>query len=71
MTNKAMKVGKEQEALLDALIAGCEGPQDILGEHGLLKALQKRLMERALNAELTHHLGYVGTSHSTPNGRLK
>jgi hypothetical protein len=23
MTNKAMKVGKEQEALLDALIAGC------------------------------------------------
>ena len=37
MTNKAMKVGKEQEALLDALIAGCEGPQDILGEHGLLK----------------------------------
>ena len=70
MTNKAMKVGKEQEALLDALIAGCEGPQDILGEHGLLKALQKRLMERALNAELTHHLGYECNARSdTPNSR--
>ena len=47
MTDKAMKVGKEQEALLDALIAGCEGPQDILGEHGLLKALHKRLAATA------------------------
>lgn len=50
MTDKQMKVGKEQEALLDALIAGCESPEDILGQHGLLKELQKRLMERALKA---------------------
>jgi transposase-like protein len=32
-------------------------PQDILGEHGLLKQLTKRLVERVLEAELTAHLG--------------
>jgi putative transposase len=64
MTDKQMKVGKDQEALLDALIAGCDSPEDILGQHGLLKELQKRLMERALEAELTHHLGYEPHEHN-------
>jgi putative transposase len=32
-------------------------PQDILGEHGLLKQLTKRVVERALAAALTAHLG--------------
>ena len=40
MTGKHKRVGKEQ----DALIAGCKSAEDILGQHGLLKALQKRLM---------------------------
>ena len=31
-------------------------PQDILGEHGLLKRLTKRVVERVLEAELTAHL---------------
>jgi hypothetical protein len=44
MTDMQMKVGKDQEALLDALIAGCDSPEDILGQHGLLKELQKRLI---------------------------
>ena len=30
----------------------------MIGENGLLKQLTKALVERALNAELTHHLGY-------------
>lgn len=47
-----------QDALLDELLRGCTDPQDVLGEHGLLKQLQKRLVERALEAELTDHLGY-------------
>src|SRR5206468_3648554 len=29
-----------------------------MGEQGLLKQLTKALVERAMNAELTHHLGY-------------
>ena len=33
-------------------------PEDILGDEGLLKQLTKQLMERVLQAEMTHHLGY-------------
>ena len=34
-------------------------PHDILGEHGLLKLLTKRVVERVLEAALTAHLGYA------------
>ena len=43
---------------LDELLAGYERPEDLLGEDGLFKQLKKALLERALGAELTHHLGY-------------
>ena len=43
---------------LDELLAGYEKPEDLLGEDGLFKRLKKALLERALGAELTHHLGY-------------
>jgi putative transposase len=43
---------------LDELLAGYEKPEDLLGENGLFKQLKKALLERALGAELTHHLGY-------------
>jgi putative transposase len=33
-------------------------PQDIAGENGLLKQLTKAVLERAMQAELTDHLGY-------------
>src|SRR4029453_18799964 len=52
-------VDPKQEALLDELLKDYTNPQDILGEHGLLKHLTKRLVERALDAELTAHLGYA------------
>ena len=50
-------------------------PQDILGEHGLLKPLPKRVVERGLAAALTAHLGYAphvrpGTAeHNARNGK--
>lgn len=44
--------------LLDELLASYEKPEDILGEGGLLQQLTKALLERALQGELTHHLGY-------------
>ena len=31
----------------------------MLAENGILKQLTKRLAERALQAEMTHHLGYA------------
>ena len=52
-------VNAQQEALLDALLKDCTSPHDILGEHGLLKQLTKRIVERVLEAELTAHLGYA------------
>jgi putative transposase len=50
-----MAIKKE---VLDELLAGYERPEDLLGEDGLFKQLKKALLERALGAELTHHLGY-------------
>lgn len=47
------------DEILDRLMAGYEKPEDLLGENGLLKQIQKGLLERALNAELKHHLGYA------------
>lgn len=44
--------------VIDELLKGCERPEDIIGESGLLKQLTKAVLERALNGELTHHLGY-------------
>lgn len=43
---------------LDELLKDCQKPEDLLGEQGLLKRLTKALLERVLETELTHHLGY-------------
>ena len=43
--------------LLDELLKGCDRPEDLLGDAGLMKELKIRLMERMLGAELTAHLG--------------
>ncbi len=50
---------KIPEQMLDELLSGVAKPEDLLGPDGLLKALKKALLERALSAELTHHLGYA------------
>ena len=46
------------DKLIDQLLEGNKSPEDILGEEGLLKELTKRVAERALEAEMDHHLGY-------------
>ena len=46
------------EEMLTELLKEYEKPEDLLGKDGLLKQLQKRLLEKALGAELTVHLGY-------------
>src|SRR5881296_4627029 len=52
-------VNAQHEALLDELLKDYTDPHDILGEHGLLKRLTKRVVERVREAELTAHLGYA------------
>jgi putative transposase len=49
----------KHDALLDELLKDYTDPKEILGAHGLLKQLTKRVIERALEAELTTHLGYA------------
>jgi putative transposase len=44
--------------LIDTLLTGYKKPEDIIGKNGLLKQLTKALLERAMNAELTEHVGY-------------
>jgi putative transposase len=50
-----MAIDKE---LIDQLLADYKKPEDIIGENGLLKELTKAILERALAAEMTDHLGY-------------
>ena len=45
--------------VLDEILKGYSGdPEDFAGTGGLLKQLTKALIERAMEAELTHGLGY-------------
>lgn len=44
--------------LIDSLLADYKKPEDLIGEHGLLKQITKALVERALQAEMTEHLGH-------------
>lgn len=46
------------DELIDNLLKGYQKPEDLIGENGLLKQLTKRLLERAMSAELTEHVGY-------------
>lgn len=53
--------------LLDQLLAGGHGKEDLLGPGGLLKRLTAAVVERALQAELVEHLGY-GRYEAVPTG---
>jgi putative transposase len=54
------------DEVLDELLAGTQGEQEIVGPGGLLSQLTKRLVERAMEVELTDHLGYE--PHAEPPG---
>lgn len=63
--------------LIDSLLADNKKPEDLIGEHGLLKQLTKRLIERALEAEMAEHLGHgkhepvANPAGNARNGRSK
>jgi putative transposase len=52
--------------LLDELLKEYKNPEDLIGKDGILKQLTKRLVEKAMDSELTHHLGY---DKSSPAGK--
>src|SRR6188472_971423 len=62
------------DELIDELLAGARTEEEIVGPGGLLADLTRRLVERAMSAELTEHLGYerhqepLGGTGNTRNG---
>lgn len=47
-----------KDELIDEILKDYKGPEEIIGENGLLGELTKRLLERAMAAEMTDHVGY-------------
>jgi putative transposase len=54
------------DELIDELLAGARTEEEIAGPGGLLARLTKRLVERAMEVELTEHLGFE--PHCEPAG---
>ena len=72
MTTQTKALKALPNELIDELLAGYQKPEDLIGENGLLKQLTKALVERALQAEMTEHLGHdkhAAVSNSTGNAR--
>ena len=54
------------DEVIDQLLAGARTEEELAGPGGLLAQLTKRLVERAMEVELTDHLGYE--PHAEPPG---
>ena len=54
--------------LIDELLKNYKKPEDIIGEGGLLKQLTKAVLERALAAEMSQHVGYEKHATEGRNG---
>jgi len=65
------------DELVSSLLANYKKPEDLIGENGLLKQLTKLLVEKALDAEMTEHLGHgrhepvANPVGNTRNGRSR
>lgn len=63
---------KFSDELIDQLLGNYTKPEDLMGEGGVLKELTKRLIERAMTAEMTDHLGYEkGHARENKNGNSR
>lgn len=63
--------------LIESLMSGYQKPEDLIGEHGLLKQITKAVVERALQAEMEAHLGHskndtvTNPAGNTRNGKSR
>ena len=75
MTTQTKALKALPNDLIDELLAGYQKPEDLIGENGLLKQLTKALVERALQTEMTVHLGHdkhsavVNSAGNARNGK--
>ncbi len=64
-----------KDELIAELLKDYKKPEDLIGKDGLLREITKRLIEKAMDAELTGHLGYekndAGGNGNSRNGRGK
>lgn len=66
-----------KDELIEQLMQNYEKPEDLLGENGLIKELTRALLEKALDGEMTNHLGYPknstkgNNSGNSRNGKSK
>ena len=58
--------GRLSDEVIDELLAGARTEEEVFGPGGVFAALTKRLVERAMEVELTDHLGYE--PHYEPPG---
>lgn len=63
------------QEMIDQLLKEYQKPEDLLGEGGLIKQLTKALLNRVMEGELTHQLGYEKNGKSingnARNGKYK
>jgi putative transposase len=55
-----------KQEIIDELLSNYKKPEDLLGDDGIMRQLKKALLEPALSAEMTDHLGY---EKSDPKGK--
>jgi transposase-like protein len=60
-----------KKEFLDELLKGKKTQDDLFGEKGLFKELQKALIQRILEAEMSHHLGYEKYEQSKSEGNYR
>jgi putative transposase len=65
---KSRKARSRRDELLDELLKEYGGSAGVTGPDGLLKHLTRAVVNRAMDAELTHHLGYED-GESPPDGQ--
>jgi putative transposase len=54
-----------KDEILEEILKEYKTPEDLIGKDGILKELTKRLIEKVMESELTHHLGYEKYSSAT------
>jgi len=47
-----------KKELLDELLKNYKKPEDLFGENGVFNQFKKAIVERALETEMSQHLGY-------------
>jgi putative transposase len=72
MTKQRSDKSRFPDELIDQILVSYEKPEDLTGQGGLLKQLTARILERAMEAEMTEHLGYAKHAvegRGVPNSR--